>query len=225
MWLHPAHGGWLHKLTDAGAQLVWNISWGQLAATWVAPRLQLPSDLVVIEHRATGIAWGRQAQLDSLYLFTGDRPVVVLDDEHGGKDHGPRRGPHRRRCGHAACRRRPVRRAAPHRHRRRAALDTRHQHRAQEIMSPTSDGRPPHDHDRHRRRTGRSTTSSGTGRGATDTSPDTGGGRNACNVGDLELGKSRLLVRQGDTCIVNPGNLMRLRAGRLRALINEAFAA
>jgi hypothetical protein len=86
VWLHPDHGGWLRELADHGAQLVWNTSWGRLAATWIAARLGLPADLTVIEHQYTGIGWGHQHKLSGLYDFTGRRPVAVLDNEYGGKD-------------------------------------------------------------------------------------------------------------------------------------------
>ncbi|MEV0431537.1 hypothetical protein [Micromonospora sp. NPDC050495] len=42
------------------------------------------------------------------------------------------------------------------------------------------------------------------------------------SVGDRALGKSRLLSRQCDTCIFNPGNPMHLAPGRLRDLVSEA---
>jgi hypothetical protein len=86
VWLHPDHGDWLRELAARGAQLVWNTSWGHLAATWIAPRLGLPNDLPVIAHQHHGIAWGHQGKLFDLYTWTGPRPVAVLDDEHGGKD-------------------------------------------------------------------------------------------------------------------------------------------
>lgn len=86
VWLHPEHGLWLRELADRGALLVWNTSWGSLAASWIAARLGLPDDLTVIDHRYHGITWGHQGKLVGLYAWTGARPVAVLDDEHGGKD-------------------------------------------------------------------------------------------------------------------------------------------
>ncbi|MDG4795016.1 HAD domain-containing protein [Micromonospora sp. WMMD1082] len=86
VWLHPEHGPWLRELTSRGAMLVWNTSWGPLAASWIARHLGLPEDLTVIEHRYPGIAWGHQRKLFDLYAWTGQRPTAVLDDEHGGKD-------------------------------------------------------------------------------------------------------------------------------------------
>ncbi|RSM65107.1 hypothetical protein DMB66_17680 [Actinoplanes sp. ATCC 53533] len=86
LWLHPQHGDWLRELTSRGVLLVWNTSWGPLAASRIGPRLGLPADLPVIEHRYHGVTWGRQGKLVGLYAWTGARPVAVLDDEHGGKD-------------------------------------------------------------------------------------------------------------------------------------------
>lgn len=86
VWLHPEHGHWLRELARRGALLVWSTSWGPLAASWIAPRLGLPDDLTVIEHRYHGVAWGHQGKLVGLYAWTGQRPVAVLDDEFGGRD-------------------------------------------------------------------------------------------------------------------------------------------
>jgi hypothetical protein len=86
VWLHPDHGVWLAELAAAGAELVWCTSWRTLAATWIAPRLGLPTDLAVIDVTAAGVHWGHQAKLFDLYQAVGDRPVAVLDDEFGGKD-------------------------------------------------------------------------------------------------------------------------------------------
>ncbi|MFE9690662.1 hypothetical protein [Micromonospora sp. NPDC005806] len=44
------------------------------------------------------------------------------------------------------------------------------------------------------------------------------------SVGDPDLGKSRLLSRQCDTCVFAPGNKMHLTPGRLRDLVAEARA-
>ncbi|MGQ5262928.1 hypothetical protein ACTWLT_19530 [Micromonospora sp. ZYX-F-536] len=41
------------------------------------------------------------------------------------------------------------------------------------------------------------------------------------SVGDPDLGKSRLMSRQCQTCIFAPGNRMHLAAGRLRDLVTE----
>jgi hypothetical protein len=45
------------------------------------------------------------------------------------------------------------------------------------------------------------------------------------SVGDLETMRTRLLSRMCDTCVFRPGNLMHLRQGRLRDLVEEARAA
>ena len=86
VWLHPDHGAWLAELADASAELVWCTSRRTLAATWIATRLGLPTDLTVVDFTAAGVRWGHQAKLLDLYQAVGDRPVAVLDDEFGGKD-------------------------------------------------------------------------------------------------------------------------------------------
>jgi len=45
------------------------------------------------------------------------------------------------------------------------------------------------------------------------------------SVGDPETMKTRLLSRQCPTCVFKPGNLMKLRHGRLHDLIAQARAA
>jgi hypothetical protein len=44
------------------------------------------------------------------------------------------------------------------------------------------------------------------------------------SVGDPDLGKTRLLSRQCDTCIFRPGNPMHLSPGRLHELVEQARA-
>lgn len=95
--LHPDHGLWLAELATAGAELVWCTSWRHLAATWIASRLGLPTDLAVIDITAAGVRWGHQGKLSALYQAVGDRPVAVLDDAFGGKD--PDHASHRTRNG------------------------------------------------------------------------------------------------------------------------------
>lgn len=85
VWLHPDHGPWLREILAAGADLVWCTSWRQLAATWIAPRLGLPT-MPVIDVTVSGVRWGHQFKLGPLYTATGTRPVAVLDDELGAKD-------------------------------------------------------------------------------------------------------------------------------------------
>ncbi len=43
------------------------------------------------------------------------------------------------------------------------------------------------------------------------------------SVGDPDLGKSRLLSRQCDTCVFAPGNRMHLTPGRLRSLVADRY--
>jgi hypothetical protein len=45
------------------------------------------------------------------------------------------------------------------------------------------------------------------------------------SVGDPETMRTRLLARMCDTCVFRPGNLMHLRQGRLRDLVEQARAA
>lgn len=45
------------------------------------------------------------------------------------------------------------------------------------------------------------------------------------SVGDPETMRTRLLSRMCDTCVFRPGNLMHLRRGRLRDLVEEARQA
>ena len=44
------------------------------------------------------------------------------------------------------------------------------------------------------------------------------------SVGDPVLGKTRLLVRQCDTCIFRPGDPMHLTPGRLKQMVDDALA-
>ncbi|GIG86944.1 HAD domain-containing protein [Plantactinospora endophytica] len=85
VWLHPDHGAWLKELSR-DADLVWCTSWGRIAATWVAPRLGLPTGLPVIDVGPGGVRFGRQLKLGPLYAAVGTRPVAVLDDRFGGRD-------------------------------------------------------------------------------------------------------------------------------------------
>ena len=45
------------------------------------------------------------------------------------------------------------------------------------------------------------------------------------SVGDPETMRTRLLAQMCDTCVFRPGNLMQLRQGRLRDLVEEARQA
>jgi hypothetical protein len=85
VWLHIDHGGWLRELAER-AQLVWCTPWNHLAATWIAPRLDLPDTWIHIPIDHGGVAFGHQLKLDPLLRYAGDRPLAVLDDQFGGKD-------------------------------------------------------------------------------------------------------------------------------------------
>jgi len=65
---------------------VWCTSWNQLAASWIARRLDLPDTRPHVPLRGGGLRFGRQTKLDTLYAWAGRRPLAVLDDEFGGKD-------------------------------------------------------------------------------------------------------------------------------------------
>lgn len=86
VWLNPAHGVWLNGLRDRGAQLVWATSWGVRAADWIAPRLDLPADLPVVEVPNRGVAFGRSAKQGPIRDYAQGRPLAWLDDQFGGKD-------------------------------------------------------------------------------------------------------------------------------------------
>ena len=50
-------------------------------------------------------------------------------------------------------------------------------------------------------------------------------GPNELSVGDPATMRTRLLARMCDTCVFRPGNLMHLRQGRLRDLVEQARQA
>lgn len=87
VWLHPEHGPWLRELLDLGAELVWATSWNHVAASWIAPRLDLPA-FPVLDVPRTGPRFGRSPKLDVLTRWAGDRPLAWVDDELGGKEPG-----------------------------------------------------------------------------------------------------------------------------------------
>ncbi|WBB78580.1 HAD domain-containing protein [Micromonospora sp. WMMD882] len=199
VWLHPDHGLWLTELAHH-ADLVWCTSWGAIAATWIAPRLGLPTDLPVIDTGPGGVRFGRQLKLTALYRAIGERPVAVLDDEFGGRDH-------------AEADDRTARGSATLLVGVNSVTGLRREHIdqiARWLDQTTTDG-------------GLSPGDAVLGRTAApdgdDASPDEG-----CDlsVGDPVLRKSRLLSRQCATCIFRPGNPMRLADGGLRDLVAEA---
>lgn len=75
------------ELGDRGAELVWATSWGRVAMTWIAPRLGLP-EYPVIEVPRRRSAFGWSPKIDPIQRWVGDRPLVWIDDQLGGKEPG-----------------------------------------------------------------------------------------------------------------------------------------
>ncbi|WP_431895527.1 HAD domain-containing protein [Micromonospora haikouensis] len=200
VWLHPDHGLWLTELAHH-TDLVWCTSWGTIAATWIAPRLGLPTDLPVINTGPGGIRFGRQLKLAALYHAIGERPVAVLDDEFGGRDHVE--ATERTACGSTTLLI-PV----------NSATGLQREHIDQILrwidQRATDGGLPPTPSD---------TVLARAAPDENDTPPDEGWD---LSVGDPVRRKSRLLSRQCATCIFRPGNPMHLAEGRLRDLVAEA---
>ncbi|MFI9643551.1 HAD domain-containing protein [Micromonospora sp. NPDC051925] len=200
VWLHPDHGLWLTELARH-TDLVWCTSWGTIAATWIAPRLGLPTDLPVIDTGPGGVRFGRQLKLAALYRTIGDRPVAVLDDEFGGRDHVEAT---ERTARGSTTLLVPV----------NSVTGLQREHIDQILRwldQRAADGGLPS--------TPGDTVLGRTAPDGDDTPPDEG-----CDlsVGDPVLRKSRLLSRQCPTCIFRPGNPMHLTEGRLRDLVAEA---
>lgn len=87
-YLNPAHGRWMVELVNHGAELVWATTWEAKAATWIAPRLGLPTDIPFIEVGPyTGVGFGHSLKHHAVANYAGDRPLAWLDDHLGGKDH------------------------------------------------------------------------------------------------------------------------------------------
>ncbi|WP_405098280.1 HAD domain-containing protein [Micromonospora sp. NBC_01412] len=202
VWLHPDHGTWLKELAHH-TDLVWCTSWGTTAATWIAPRLGLPTDLPVIDTGHSGVRIGRQLKLAALYHAIRDRPVAVLDDEFGGRD--PAEAAERTARGSTTLLI-PV----------NSVTGLQRDHIDQVIhwldQMPADGGLPQIPGD------------TALGRTAAPNEADASRDE-VCDlsVGDPVLRKSRLLSRQCDTCIFRPGNLMHLSEGRLRNLVAEAL--
>ncbi|MEU6022591.1 HAD domain-containing protein [Micromonospora sp. NPDC047134] len=199
LWLHPDHGTWLRELAHH-ADLVWCTSWGPIAATWIAPRLNLPTDLPLIDTPHSGVRFGRQLKLAALYHAIGTRPVAVLDDEFGGRDLAD--ATERTDSGSATLLV-PV-----------DSVTGLQRHHIDEVLrwldglaADTTPTHPPSE-----------TSAEPTAAHADGTSAVKA--RNL-SVGDPVLRKSRLLSRQCDTCIFRPANLMHLSKGRLRDLVAE----
>ncbi|SCL17733.1 HAD domain-containing protein [Micromonospora inyonensis] len=201
VWLHPDHGAWLNELTS-NADLVWCTSWGQIAATWIGPRLGLPADLPVIDAGPGGIRFGRQLKLAALYRAIGTRPVAVLDNEFGGRD--PVEAADRTARGSATLLV-PVNSAS--------GLQREHIDQVIHWLDQAAASQEPS------RRPGDTATGwTALGRGDDELRDD----GYDLSVGDPVLRKSRLLSKQCATCVFRPGNLMRLSDGRLRDLVNQA---
>jgi len=75
------------ELGDRGAELVWGTSWGQVAVTWIAPRLGLP-EFPVIEVPYRRPAFGWSPKIGPVQRWVGDRPLAWIDDQLGGKEPG-----------------------------------------------------------------------------------------------------------------------------------------
>lgn len=87
--LNPVHATWLAELTAAGVTHAWASSWGQIAASWIAPRLGHPPAenwpvLDISTHG--GVRWGHSHKFGPIVNHIGDRPACWVDDEVGGKD-------------------------------------------------------------------------------------------------------------------------------------------
>lgn len=89
VYLNTAQGAWMAELTAAGASHAWATSWGQLAASWIAPRLHTPAkDWPVIDVDVhDGVMFGHTRKFPEVSAFLGvDRPAFWIDDVFGGKD-------------------------------------------------------------------------------------------------------------------------------------------
>jgi hypothetical protein len=87
VWLNPQHASWLRELLDRGMHPAWATSWGQRAADWIAPQLDLPP-MPVVEVADAAPAWGWSAKQAPISRWAGDRPLVWIDDTFGGKEFG-----------------------------------------------------------------------------------------------------------------------------------------
>jgi hypothetical protein len=73
VWLSKQHGRWLNYLAT-WFDLVWTTTWEQDAAEILAPALNLPLDMPVIEF--TSGAANRTWKLTDIEEFVGDRPFA-----------------------------------------------------------------------------------------------------------------------------------------------------
>ncbi len=77
VWLSPRHGLWLNGLAT-WFDLVWATTWEHDAPRLIAPILELPTDLPVIEFRQSeGETW----KLRDVARFAGNRPLAWIDDD------------------------------------------------------------------------------------------------------------------------------------------------
>jgi hypothetical protein len=81
VWLCLRHGRWLNELAR-WFDLVWATTWQHNASKLIAPILQLPGDLPVIEfgQGAGDETW----KLHDVERFVGDRPLAWIDDDLWG---------------------------------------------------------------------------------------------------------------------------------------------
>jgi hypothetical protein len=80
VWLSKQHGRWLNHLAT-WFDLVWATTWEQDAAEILAPALNLPLDMPVIEF--TSGAANRTWKLTDIEEYVGDRPFAWIDDDIG----------------------------------------------------------------------------------------------------------------------------------------------
>lgn len=81
VWLSPRHGLWLNQLAT-WFDLVWATTWQHDAPRLIAPILELPTDLPVIE-RSQGAA-DETWKLHDVERFVGNRPIAWVDDDLWG---------------------------------------------------------------------------------------------------------------------------------------------
>jgi hypothetical protein len=81
VWLSRRHGMWLNQLAT-WFDLVWATTWEHDAPRLIAPILELPTDLSVIEfgQGAADETW----KLHDVERFVGNRPLAWIDDDLWG---------------------------------------------------------------------------------------------------------------------------------------------
>lgn len=91
VYLAAAHGEWISELTEAGASHAWATSWGDLARTWIAPRLGYPEAAgwpVIDTGHVHSDAFGWTSKFAPVSAWLGDRPAFWIDDLFGGREQG-----------------------------------------------------------------------------------------------------------------------------------------